>query len=204
MMMLEVRIARIAQRIKQRRSEMGLSIREAAKLTGTSPSTIQKIESNEMVPSIAVLMKIAQGLKQPVTVFFEEENEPEEVALMRRSEREVVNIPASKLKVADLGSSIIDARLEVALLTIERSGMSGKDPLIHEGEEIKFCLEGKIAYYINEHEYHLESGDCIHFKSSRPHYWKNIHPGTTQVLSVVFNPPVTGTSGKEPNNNQNR
>ena len=179
---------------------MGLSIREAAKLTGTSPSTIQKIESNEMVPSIAVLMKIAQGLKQPVTVFFEDENEPEEVVLMRRSEREVVNIPASKLKVADLGSSIIDARLEVALLAIEKSGMSGKDPLIHEGEEIKFCLEGKIAYFINDREYHLESGDCIHFKSSRPHYWKNIHPGTTQVLSVVFNPPVTDTSDKEPNN----
>jgi transcriptional regulator with XRE-family HTH domain len=194
-MMLEVKIARIAQRIKQRRSEMGLSIREAAKLTGTSPSTIQKIESNEMVPSIAILMKIAQGLKQHVTVLFEDENEPDEVALMRRSEREVVNIPASKLKVADLGSSIIDANLEVTLLTIEKSGVSGKDPLIHEGEEIKFCLEGRIAYFINDHEYHLESGDCIHFKSNRPHYWKNIHPETTRVLSVVFNPPVSESVG---------
>jgi transcriptional regulator with XRE-family HTH domain len=199
-MLLEVKIARIAQRIKQRRNEMGLSIREAAKLTGTSPSTIQKIESNEMVPSIAVLMKIAQGLKQHVTVFFEDENEPEEVALMRRSERDVVNIPASKLKVADLGSSIIDARLEVVLLTIEKSGMSGKDPLMHEGEEIKFCLEGKIAYFINDREYNLESGDCIHFKSSQPHYWENIHPGTTRVLSVVFNPPVTNKPGKKPAN----
>ena len=199
-MMLEVKIARIAQRIKQRRSEMGLSIREAAKLTGTSPSTIQKIESNEMVPSIAILMKIAQGLKQHVTVLFEDENEPDEVALMRRSEREVVNIPASKLKVADLGSSIIDANLEVTLLTIEKSGVSGKDPLIHEGEEIKFCLEGRIAYFINNHEYHLESGDCIHFKSSKPHYWKNDHPGTTQVLSVVFNPPAAQQPNLEQNN----
>lgn len=198
-MLVEVKIAKIAQRIKQRRSEMGLSIREAAKATGTSPSTIQKIESSEMVPSIAVLMKIAQGLKQNVTVFFEDENEPEEVALMRRSKREVVNIPASKLQVADLGSSIIDAKLEVVLLTIEKGGESGKDPLVHEGEEIKFCLEGKIAYFINGHEYFLEPGDCIHFQSSKPHYWKNLHPGTTQVLSVVFNPPAT----QQPNQGQN-
>jgi transcriptional regulator with XRE-family HTH domain len=195
-MLLEVKIARI----KQRRSEMGLSIREAAKVTATSPSTIQKIESNEMVPSIAVLMKIAQGLKQPVTALFEDENEPEEVALIRYNQRGTISIPASKLKVEDLGSSIIDAQLEVVLLTIEKGGESGKDPLIHEGEEIKFCLEGKIAYFINDHEYHLESGDCIHFKSSRPHYWKNIHPGTTRVLSVVFNPPAPLMYGKEPNN----
>ena len=193
--MLEVQIARIAERIKQRRSEMGLSIREAAKSTGTSPSTIQKIESNEMVPSIAILMKIAQGLKQPVTLFFEDGNEPAEVALMRSSERKVVNIPASKLKVEDLGASIIDANLEVTLLAIAKSGESGKNPLIHEGKEIKLCLEGKIAYFINDHEYHLDSGDCIDFKSNRPHYWKNIHTGTTRVLSVVFNPLVTESTG---------
>lgn len=178
---------------------MGLSIREAAKLTGTSPSTIQKIESNEMVPSIAVLMKIAQGLKQNVTHFFEDRNEPKEVALVRYSERETINIPVSKLNIEDLGSSIIDARLEVLLLTIEEEGESGKDPLIHEGEEIKFCLEGKIAYFINDHKYFLEQGDCIHFNSSKPHYWKNVYSGTTRVFSVVFNPPVIQQSNLEQN-----
>ena len=199
-MRLEVQIARIAQRIKQRRSEMGLSIREAAKLTGTSPSTIQKIESNEMVPSIAVLMKIAQGFKLNVASFFEDKTEPREVALVRHNERDMINVPASKLQVEDLGSSIIDARLEVALLTIGRGGKSGKDPLIHEGEEIKFCMEGKIVYYINDHEYSLKPGDCIHFKSSMPHYWKNIYTGTTRVLSVVFNPPIIQQPDHGPNN----
>jgi len=179
---------------------MGLSIREAAKLTGTSPSTIQKIESNEMVPSIAVIMKIAQGLKQHVTYFFEDKNEVKEVTLVRQSEREIINIPASKLKVEDMGSSIMDARLEVVLLTIGRHGKSGRDPLIHEGEEIKFCLEGKLTYYINDHEYSIEPGDCIHFKSTNPHYWENVYPGTTRVLSVVFNPPIENNSSSERKN----
>ena len=55
-MMVEEYVSKIAQRIRKRRMELGLSIRETARLTDTSPSTIQKIESNEMVPSIAVLM----------------------------------------------------------------------------------------------------------------------------------------------------
>ena len=190
-MMVEEQLAKVARRIKQLRSEMELSIREAARLTGTSPSTIQKVESNEMVPSIAVLMKIAQGLKKNVSFFFGEENEPREVALVRRDEREAAHVAASKLRVEDLGSAIIDARLEATLLTIGKGGRSGKDPLIHEGEEIKFCLEGKIAYYIAGEEYILEAGDCIHFKSDQPHYWKHVGPGMTRLISICTPPLFT-------------
>ena len=190
-MMVEERVIKIAQRIKECRQVLGLSIREAARVTGTSPSTIHKIESNEMVPTIAVLMRIAKGFNQNVTSFFEDDVEPREVALVRSDERKTTDIPASKLKVENLGASIVEASLEAAILTIDKDGKSGKEPLIHEGEEIKFCMEGKIAYYINDEEFFLEPGDCIHFKSDKPHYWMNIHPGTTRVLSVVFNPPLS-------------
>jgi len=156
-------------------------------LTGTSPSTIQKIESNEMVPSIAILIKIAQGFKHNVTHFFEDKNEFKEVAFVRRHERTSVNIPISRLIIEDLGSSIIDNKLDVSILSIEEGGDSGSEPLIHEGEEIKYCLQGKIAYSVNGQEYVLEEGDSVHFKSNRPHFWKNLYPGTTRVFSVVFN-----------------
>ena len=188
-MMVEEYVIKIARRIKNRRIELGLSIREAARLTDTSPSTIQKIESNEMVPSIAVLMKIARGLNQKVTSFFEDAPEPRKVVLVRHDERQSTTIPASSLKVEDLGSSIEDARLEASILTIEKGGNSGKDPLIYDGEEIKFCMKGKIVYTISDEDYVLETGDCIHFKSRNPHYWKNKDAGTTQVFSVVLNDP---------------
>jgi len=186
-MRLEIQIVRIAQRIKQRRNELGLSIREAAKLTNTSPSTIQKIESNEMVPGIAVLMKIAQGFKQSVSDFLEDRNELKDVAFVRQEERASIRIPLSKLLVEDLGSSIIDNKLDVTILSIEEGGGSGREALVHVGEEIKYCMEGKIVYSIGDQEYILEKGDCVHFKSNKPHFWKNLHPGTTKVFSVVFN-----------------
>jgi len=190
-MMVEEYVSKIAQRIKNRRIELGLSIREAARLTDTSPSTIQKIESNEMVPSIAILMKIARGLNQKVTSFFENASEPQKVVLVRHDERRSTTIPASGLKVEDLGSSMEDARLEASILTIEKGGSSGKDPLIHEGEEIKFCMKRKIVYTISDEEFVLEAGDCIHFKSGNPHYWKNEDAGATRVFSVVFNDPYS-------------
>jgi transcriptional regulator with XRE-family HTH domain len=187
--MVEERIVKIGQKIKQLRKELELSIRETAKLAGTSPSTIQKIESNGMVPSIAILMKIAQGLKRNVSFFIGEENEPREVVLVPRHGRETAYVSASKLKIEDLGSDIRDARLEATLLTIEKGGRSGKDPLIHPGEEVKLCLEGRIAYHIGEQEYVLGPGDCIHFKSDRPHFWKNIGQGRAKILSICTPPP---------------
>jgi transcriptional regulator with XRE-family HTH domain len=187
--MVEERIIKIGQKIRRVRKEMGLSIREAARLTDTSPATIQKIESNGMVPSIAILMKIAQGMKKNVSFFLDEENDPYEVALVRRDEREAAYVSASKLKIEDLGSDIRDARLEATFLTIERRGRSGKEPLLHVGEEIKFCLEGEIAYHIDGQEYTLGQGDCIHFRSDKPHYWRNIGKGRAKVLSVCTPPP---------------
>ena len=199
--MVEEQLVKIAKKIKKRRKQLGLSLREAAKVTGTSPSTIQKIESNEMVPTIAVLMKIAQGLKQSVGYFLEDDGEPKEVVVVRKDGRKTTSLPASHLKVEYLGSNIVDAQLEAALLTIEKGGKSGKDPLIHPGEEIKFCMEGEIVYFIDGQEFSLSPGDCIHFKSEQPHYWKNQHGGTTRVLSVVFSPLQAAQSVKAGTNN---
>lgn len=187
--MVEERIVRIGQKLRQVRREMGLSIRETARLTQTSPATIQKIESNGMVPSIAILMKIAQGLRKNVSFFLDEDGEQREVALVRRDEREAAYISASKLKVEDLGSNIRDARLEATFLTIEKGGRSGKAPLIHLGEEVKFCLRGRIAYHIDGQEHVLGPGDCIHFKSDKPHFWKNVGQGRAKILSICTPPP---------------
>ncbi len=187
--MVEERIVKIGQKLNRLRKEKGFSIREAARLTGTSPGTIQKVEAHEMVPSIAILMKIARGLQTKVSFLLEEENEPQDIALVRGHEREVVHVPASRLKVENLGSYISNYTLEVTLLTIEEGGNSGKEPLIHEGEEIKFCMEGKIAYTIDDREFVLEPGDCLHFKSDIPHYWKNVGQDVVRVLSVCSPPP---------------
>ena len=137
--MVEERIVRIGQKIRQVGKEMGLSILKAAKLAQTSQATIQKIEANGMVPSIAILMKIAQGLRKNVSFFLGEDREPKEVALVAQNKREIAFVSASKLKVEDLGSDIRDAKLGPTLLTLDRRGRSGKDPLIRPAKRSNYA-----------------------------------------------------------------
>jgi transcriptional regulator with XRE-family HTH domain len=187
--MVDESIIEIGKRIRQIRRKINLSLRDLAKYSGTSASTIHKVESNSMVPSIAVLIKIAQALKKNVSYFIGEENGASQVVRVRPEDREVLSVENSKLTVENIASTVSDCQLEVTRLHIKRGGTSGEIPLIHPGEEIKFCLKGKMEYTIEGNKFILSPGDCLHFKSGLPHSWKNVGKGRAEVLSVCTPPP---------------
>ena len=187
---VEAGIVRIGERIAQLRSEAGLSLRELADRTGVSFATIQKIEANAIVPSVATLLKIAQGLGRKASFFLEEPGEEERsIVHVRKDERAITHVPASRLTIEDVGLHIRNALLQAVILTIEPGGESGEEPLQHPGEEVKYCLKGRLEYRVNGATYLLRAGDCLHFKSDVPHRWRN--PGTEDavIFSVCTPPP---------------
>ena len=62
---MESELALLSARVKACREEEGLTLLDLAERSGVAPSTVQKIEKGQMVPTIAVLMKIAAGLNTP-------------------------------------------------------------------------------------------------------------------------------------------
>lgn len=187
---VEAGIVRIGERIAQLRGEAGLSLRELADRTGVSFATIQKIEANAIVPSVATLLKIAQGLGRKASFFLEEpEDEERSIVHVRKDDRAVTHVPASALTIEDVGLLIRNALLQATILTIAPGGESGEDPLRHPGEEIKFCLKGRIEYSVDGTPYLLKAGDCLHFKSDVPHHWRNRGAEDAVIFSVCTPPP---------------
>ena len=195
--MVEQQIIEIGKKIRQLRRELNFSLRDLAEHSGTSASTIHKIESNSMVPSIAVLIKIAQALKKNVGYIIGEQERGQPIVHVRPKDREVLFVKESKLKVENIASTISDCQLEVTLLRVEKGGTSGEIPLTHSGEEIKFCLKGKMEYTIEGNKFILRPGDCLHFKSDLPHSWRNVGKGEVEVLSVCTPPPFRGLLSKK-------
>ena len=189
--MVEQQIIEIGKKIWQLRRELNLSLRDLAERSGTSASTIHKIESNSMVPSIAILIKIAQALKKNVSYFVGEQEEGNPVCV-RPKDREVLLVKESRLKIENIASTIPDCQLEVTLLHIKKGGTSGDILLTHSGEEIKLCLKGRMEYTIKDQKFVLVHGDCLHFKSGIPHSWKNVGKGDAEILSVCTPPPFRG------------
>jgi len=187
--MVDESIIKIGKKIRQLRRKLNLSLRDLAEYSGTSASAIHKIESNSMVPSIAVLIKIAQALKKNVSYFIGEGNGVSQVVHVRPEDRGVLYVKNSKLTVENIASTVSECQLEATLLRIKKGGTSGEITLIHPGEEIKFCLKGKMEYTIEKNKFILGPGDCLHFKSELPHSWKNVGKGDAEILSVCTPPP---------------
>ena len=55
-------LADMADQIRSSRSEDGLTLQQLASRSGVAASTIHKVESQQMVPTVSVLLKIAKGL----------------------------------------------------------------------------------------------------------------------------------------------
>jgi quercetin dioxygenase-like cupin family protein len=70
------------------------------------------------------------------------------------------------------------------VFTAKVGGKSGSEMNTHPGEEIIFCLKGKIGLFTPLQRYVLSSGDTLHFKSDIPHRWENSGKTEAQLIWV--------------------
>ncbi len=59
------------------------------------------------------------------------------------------------------------------------------EPLVHEGQELAFVLEGRQEFVYDGRSYLFEEGDCFYFDSNKPHSAKSVGDGPAKVLVVL-------------------
>src|SRR5260370_32696783 len=69
----------IAERVREFRLQLGLTVGQLAELTGLSKGMLSKIENAQASPSLATLARLSDSLKVPVTAFFRVLNEEQDV-----------------------------------------------------------------------------------------------------------------------------
>ncbi len=167
---IDSELARISQRVRSRREHSGLTLQELAKRSGVATSTIQKVETEQMIPSVAILMKIARGLEAHVADLISDHREAIEIAHRRAVDRPRVgrgNI------VERLSGDIVDQTLDMWRVTVESGRDSGQEAMRFGGDALVVCEEGTLLFGLGEEEYVLEAGDTLHFRATIPYGWRN-------------------------------
>jgi len=162
----------ISKRVRAWREELGLSLHELAARSDVAASTIQKVETGQMVPSVAVLLKIARGLERRPAELVSDQSEESDVVLLRAKEHPVISA-SSRMRVERLSGDLFDPAIEVWRVQLHPGYGSGKGMYTYEGEEVVLCEEGEVTFRIGDDEYRLGAGDTLHFKAGIPHQWWN-------------------------------
>ncbi len=176
-------LERIAQRVRRWREESGLTLQELGRRSGVATSTIQKVETLQMIPTVAVLLKIARGLGRRMSDFIGEGHDPLEIVHLRASDRHRIGM-RKQLLFERLSGDLFDSELEMWRVDLQPGLGSGRGTMEYDGEELLLCEEGIVTAVVGEEEYRLEPGDTLHFKANVPHAWRNDGPEPARLIVI--------------------
>ena len=183
-------LKRIAARIRSWIDEAGLTLQKLGDRSGVSASTIHKIENLQTIPTIAVLIKVANGLNRRPSELLEEIDVGKQVAILRRKDRQRLS-PSEHTELEHLVGMIPRNRLDVWRVHLEPgrgAGRPGTDVWNFSGELVILVEEGCIEVELSGESYLVEAGDSIHFDSSTPHRWVAGRGKSAKVTTLAMIP----------------
>ena len=175
----------LGKRLKELRNEKKLSQEALALRSEVTKSSISQMENARLSPSLNTLRKIAKALEVRITYFFEEEEKPDYIRIVRKEEHRILTFDHTSEQWQILASGILDGRIVGIVSTLE-SGDEGAESIMVEPGEMKliYMLKGRAKFIYNDHTYDLGEGDSVYFDGGVPHNWRNI--GNTQAKALVI------------------
>jgi transcriptional regulator with XRE-family HTH domain len=178
----------IGSRIRSRRLELGLSLKELSLSSGLSIGLLSQVERGLSSPSVRTLSVLSAELGVSPSSFFEATpRQPEPSGIVVRKEQRWTIDYADGITKQLLTRQGSDG-LEVLLVIMAARASSGDDFYTHPGEEAGHVIVGAMTLYVQDEVFHLKEGDTFKFKSTIPHRFEN--PGDTeaQVLWILTAP----------------
>lgn len=169
----------LGAKVREVRQQKGLSLQRLADRAGVSAAAIYRIEQGNMVPTITTLMKLAVALNRPVSFFVNENVADKPVVHTTAISRQPVATSKHGLELQGITGPYGQFLLAGAIAVIEPGAESGPEPMVHPGEELVHLLDGHLEFTVDDEKYSLEPGDSLHFRTDRPHQWRNPDARTT-------------------------
>jgi transcriptional regulator with XRE-family HTH domain len=190
----EAALGGIGDRIREERTQAGISQRELARRLGLSASMISQIESGQTLPSVATLWAIVTELDLSLDTVIRGE-EPDAVQddgpdagnggpVVRADRRRSVRLDTG-VRWEELSPGAEEG-IDFVRATYEVGGASTTDESLmrHSGREYGYVLSGLLGIQIGFREYELGPGDSIAFDSTTPH--RLFNKGDVPVEAVWF------------------
>jgi transcriptional regulator with XRE-family HTH domain len=175
----------IGKRVKNRRVELGLSLRQLGELAGLTASFLSQIEHDQVSPSLNSLQSIAAALQVPIFYLLDNVSNGK---VVKANERPKVFFPGSKMGY-DLLTTDLSKQMMSIIIRMEPHARRIAMPLAKVTEQWMHILSGKMKIVVGEETFLLDPGDTIYYDGSLLVEFGSISDDELQVVCCI-SPPV--------------
>jgi electron transfer flavoprotein alpha subunit len=181
-MQLPVKGTGFGEKIRRLREAQEWSREHLAEATGQTPEFIADVESGEIAPPVAFILRLSGAYGVDPGTFLNAE-----VKERIRDQRTQAYVNRTRnYSYQTLTSGADHDHLRAFMVTVEPHHDHKPVAYKHEGEEFIFVMEGELELTLGSQVHTLKKGESIHFHSNTPHKLKSLSAEITRCLVILY------------------
>jgi transcriptional regulator with XRE-family HTH domain len=179
----------LGDRIRKAREMRGLTLHDLSSRTGIRVDTLERVESNEMIPPLGELIKLGKAVEMKMGYFISP-GVDKPMTVVRSDCRPAVSRYGKKRSeqygyfYESLAPEKANRFMEPFLITMVPTDI--QELSSHDGQEFIFVLEGEMKAQVGDQVEILRAGDAVYYDSSCPHLVKCAGDQSAKILAVLY------------------
>ena len=173
----------MGKRLKDIRTDKGLSIDYLANETGFSIDYISGIEKGAVIPPVATILRLSRALEIDSGVLLRKKKDEAD-----KKKAEGFRERTEDYTYQTLTPDAIHKHLKAFKVFIDPVSDHKGVSYQHEGEEFIYVLKGTIEVTVGDNKNVLNPEDSLHFNSSIVHKLRNVSREKAEMVVVLYTP----------------
>ena len=186
----------VGAKIKGLRETKNISIEEVAERSGLTVEQITSIETDQNLPSLGPLIKIARALGVRLGTFMDDNDALGPVVCRAEDRERDSSISFSNgatdarkhMEYHPLAQQKAGRHMEPFVIDINPEDSPNYQLSEHEGEEFIYVMQGEVEIVYGKDTYTLKEGDSIFYDSIVKHHVHGAPGKSAKILAVVYIP----------------
>jgi transcriptional regulator with XRE-family HTH domain len=177
---------KLGKNLKAIRQSRGLSLDKVAEQTGVSKTMLAQIERGDSNPTIAIMWKIANGLRLSFTSLIEDQKSFASVISMA----DIVPLleEDGAFRSYPLFPFNPQKQFEIYKVEMDPGCIHESEPHSLGVEENIIVLQGALEVTLSGESFTVEQGNALRFLADQPHIYKNVSPLEAHYHVVIYYP----------------
>ncbi|MEK7413536.1 MAG: XRE family transcriptional regulator [Planctomycetota bacterium] len=172
--------------LKRLRSERGWSMDQLAERSQVSKAMLHQIEAGKSVPTIAVVWRLADGLKVPFSDLLSQPHQSSDVVLRKATAKYLTNAEQTFSSRALFPFEGPARTAEFYELRLKPGCVEEAEAHTHGTMEHLALVNGGVTVEVDGVKHVLTPGDCLVFRADRPHAYRSTMAKDESLLFLMM------------------